>query len=338
MQSSNGVFMSTGTCHKDLPRYGVAGLFFALVFLMAGCSSIQPSVAPASQSLRLQVPFVEQEVAYCGPAALSSALQFYGRDASLESLVKQVYLPGREGSLTLEMTAASRRNALLPYPVGASLDSLLQELDAGHPVLVLQNLGFNWWPQWHYALLVGYEQDGEKLLLHSGEIAYYEISAGTFMRTWARSEHWGLVLTPADQIPATAEAVKYLKTLEQMRETRSLAPPQLLSALTQAAAHWPRSSSAQLALANHLLATGQHAAASNHFLKGIELRPDNALAWNNLAYSLKAQGCEATARVAIDEAVKLAPNDARIKASAEDIGDASRNRSADCPALPYAGL
>ena len=322
---------------KDLLRIRAAGLFFLLA-LLGGCSSLRPTVATANQSLRLDVPFVAQELAYCGPAALSSALQYYGRPASLDALVKQVYIPGRQGSLTLEMTAASRRNALLPYPVSASLDSLLKELDAGHPVLVLQNLGFNWWPQWHYALLVGYEQGGEKLLLHSGEIPYYNISAATFMRTWARSGHWGLVLTPVDQIPATASALTYLQTLEQMRETRALSMPQLLSALTQAASFWPRSSSAQLALANHLLASGQHDKASEYFLNGIGLRPDNALAWNNLAYSLKAQGCEASARLAIDEALKLAPADARIKASAEDIGEAGSNRNADCPRLPYAGL
>lgn len=331
------MFATIGIKRKNLLRTRAAGFFIVLALLVSGCSSIQPSVAPAGKSLRLKAPFVEQEAAYCGPAALSSALLFYGRDASLESLVKQVYIPGREGSLTLEMTVASRRHGLLPYPAKASLDSLLAELDAGHPVLVLQNLGFSWWPQWHYALLVGYEQNGEKLLLHSGEIPYYEISAGTFMRTWARSQHWGLVLVPADQIPASADAITYLKTLEQMRETRSLNADKLLSALTQAAAYWPESSAAHFAMANHLQAAGRHSEASNYFLNGIRLRPDSALAWNNLAYSLKAQGCGASARIAIDEAVKLAPKDARISASVEDIGDGD-NDSADCPALPYAGL
>lgn len=304
---------------------------------VSGCSSLRSNVAPAGESLRLDIPFVAQDAAYCGPAALSSALQYYGDEASLEALVKQVYVPGRQGSLTLEMTAASRRHRLLPYPVQASLDSVLTELDAGHPVLVLQNLAFNWWPQWHYALLVGYEQGGKKLLLHSGAIPYYEISAATFMRTWARSGHWGLVLTPADQIPASAEAITYLTTLEHMRETRSVAGDKLLSALTQAAAHWPASSATQFALANHLQAEGRHRQASDYFLKGIGLRSDNALAWNNLAYSLKAQGCDATAKAAIDQAAKLAPADARVRASVHEIGDGD-DQHPDCPALPLGHL
>ncbi len=322
---------------KDLLRHGAAGLFFVLLFFLAGCSAMQPKFAPASQSLRLDVPFVEQELAYCGPAALSSVLQFYGREASLDSLVSRVYLPGRKGSLALEMTAASRRYELLPYPVDASLGSLLAELDAGHPVLVLQNLGFNWWPQWHYALLVGYERGGEKLLLHSGTNPYYEISAGTFMRTWARSDYWGLILTPPDQIPAGAEAVTYLKTLEQMRETRSLTDDKMLTALTQAATRWAESSAAQFALANHLLGAGRYREASEYFLRGIGIRPDSALAWNNLAYSLQAQRCDASAKTAIDEALRLAPMDARIKASTKDFA-AADNESPDCPALPRAGL
>ncbi|MFT5032361.1 MAG: hypothetical protein ACI89D_000802 [Bermanella sp.] len=332
------VVLNSSRQSKDLLRQGLAGLFLGLCILLSACSSMQPKLAPASESLRLAVPFVEQEVAHCGPAALSSALQFYGRKASLETLVSEVYIPRRKGSLTLEMTAASRRHNLLPYPVAASLDSLLVELDAGHPVLVLQNLGFNFWPQWHYALLVGYEQAGNTLLLHSGDMPYYELEAGTFMRTWARSEYWGLVLTLPDQIPAGAEAVTYLKILEQMRETRSLAADALLSALTQAAEHWPQSSATQFALANQLLASALYAQASDYFLRGIVLRPGSALAWNNLAYALKAQGCGATAKAAIDEALKQSPADERITASVDDIGDAGSNSIVDCPALPYVGL
>jgi hypothetical protein len=32
----------------------------------------------------------------------------------------------------------------------------VDQLEAGRPVLVLQNLALKLWPQWHYAVVVGY--------------------------------------------------------------------------------------------------------------------------------------------------------------------------------------
>ncbi|WVM93376.1 hypothetical protein ULG90_05290 [Halopseudomonas pachastrellae] len=47
------------------------------------------------------------------------------------------------------------------------LDAILRELDDGNAVLVMQNLAFDWYPQWHYAA-VGYDLNTRELILHSG--------------------------------------------------------------------------------------------------------------------------------------------------------------------------
>lgn len=298
-------------------------VFFVLLFFMGGCASVRPTLPPKAESLRLEVPFVSQATAYCGPAALSSALRYYAKPATLEELVGQVFVPGREGSLTLEMTAATRRHGLLPYPIAPSLDAILRELDAGHPVLVLQNLAFNWWPQWHYALAVGYADAGETLLLHSGEEPYYAIPAGTFMRTWARADHWGLVLTPPDQIPETAAALPYLNSLDKMRQTKTVNPDQLHAGLSQAALHWPHSASAQFVYANWLLEQGEASRAIEYYRRGLVLQGDNAMALNNYAFALLTSGCKALAEEAIARAIALKPEDTRFRESADEIAASS---------------
>lgn len=294
-------------------------VFFGLLFCLGGCAGVSPTLPPKAESLRIDVPFVSQAAAYCGPAALSSALQYYAKPVSLDELVNQVFVPGRQGSLTLEMTAASRRHGLLPYPIAPDLDAILRELDAGHPVLVLQNLAFNWWPQWHYALAVGYTDAGKTLLLHSGEEPYYAVPAGTFMRTWARADHWGLVLTPPDQIPETAAALPYLNSIDKMRQTKTIKPEQLQAGLSQAALHWPRSASAQFVYANWLLENGEVDRAVEYYQRGLALQGDNAMALNNYAFALLASGCKALAEQAIARAMALKPDDARFRESAEEI-------------------
>ncbi len=80
----------------------------------------------------------------------------------------EVFIPGREGSLQLEMVAAARRHGMLVYPLQGGLESVLEEVAAGNPVLVLQNQAFSWWPRWHFAVVVGFDRERRELVLRSG--------------------------------------------------------------------------------------------------------------------------------------------------------------------------
>nr|WP_281388643.1 PA2778 family cysteine peptidase [Litorivivens lipolytica] len=288
--------------------------------MVSACASVTPTTPPAQASHKLDVPFVEQDLAYCGPAALSSAMKFHGQSVDMDELIRQVYVPGREGSLTLEMTAAVRRQGMMPYPASPTLDALVKELDAGNPVLVLQNLSFNWWPQWHYALVVGYEDNGAKLLLHSGDQAYYSVPSRTFMKTWHRSDYWGLVPLPLGRIPETVSVLLYLSELEKMRETATISDSDYEAVLERSVERWPRSATAQFLMAN-LLQEQKRDGALAYFQRGLQLQPDNALAWNNFAFALDAEGCPLTARKAITHARTLKPFDQRLARSERELSE-----------------
>lgn len=50
---------------------------------------------------------------------------------------------------TIVTPAAARRHGAVAYVLPDRLDALLEEITAGHPVVVLQNLGLQWIPSWH---------------------------------------------------------------------------------------------------------------------------------------------------------------------------------------------
>ena len=141
-----------------------------------------------------QVPFFPQEDFQCGPAALATVLQASKVDILPDALVSQVYVPSRQGSLQVEMLAAARRYGRISQILAPDLKGLLEQVQAGKPVLVMQNLGLSWYPQWHYAVVVGFDLPRGEIVLRSGLVKDYRISLTLFERTWQRAEHWAVVL------------------------------------------------------------------------------------------------------------------------------------------------
>ena len=111
----------TGRTHAGSPW---GRLLPALLLFLSGCAAIPDHVRelPADVSLDLDgTPFFPQERFQCGPAALTTVLVASGADISLDTIVDQVYLPGREGSLQIELSAAVRTHGRIPYTLDGTL-------------------------------------------------------------------------------------------------------------------------------------------------------------------------------------------------------------------------
>ncbi|HEY3488108.1 MAG TPA: PA2778 family cysteine peptidase, partial [Gammaproteobacteria bacterium] len=126
--------------------------------------------------------FYPQQIHHCGPAALATVLAAAGVSTTPEELSQLVYLPQREGSLSIELTAAVRHFGYLSYELQPRLQDLLTEIASGHPVLVLQNLGLSWLPRWHYAVAIGYNLQEETIILRSGAHRRVLTDIATFER------------------------------------------------------------------------------------------------------------------------------------------------------------
>jgi hypothetical protein len=78
-------------------------------------------------------------------------------------------------------------------------------------VLVLQNLGLDRVPVWHYAVVVGL--DGDELTLRSGTEERRIERSRRFLRSWERGSNWAFVALQPGDLPATATAGTYIRAL-----------------------------------------------------------------------------------------------------------------------------
>lgn len=284
-------------------------IWVATVLMLSGCATPQVSALvkqwPQDLATRVElsdVPFFAQDDYECGPAALAMVAGAAGVHLLPQTLVEQVYLPGRQGSLQVEMLAAGRRHGLVPYALKPDLEVLLREVAAGHPVLVFQNLAFAVSPVWHYAVVIGFDRKRNLLLLHSGRTQRMEMSLFTFERTWARAQNWAMVALPPTKLPATGEAPAYAQAVAALERVD---PGSAQRAYATALKSWPDDLALLLGAGNAAYALGQREQAITAYRSALQRHADFADAWNNLAQALLDGGQLREAAQAAEQAVAL---------------------------------
>jgi len=295
--------------HRDRSRWCLSGVVLLFILLVSGCATqtrslLQDSASTLPRQVELSaVPFHPQERFQCGPATLAMSLNAFGIAANPNTLVTQVYVPQREGSLQPEMLAAARRNGAIGMTIAPALNGLLMELAAGNPVIVLQNLSLPWFPLWHYALAIGYDLDHAELILRSGTTERLVLPLSTFEHTWARSGYWGMVTLPPGRLPASADEAMMVQSLVAFEKAAD--PTKARKAYEAALRRWPRNATLQLGFGNTAYAAGDRIAAANAFRNAVHAHPDNAAAYNNLATVLAELGEYDQASRAAEKAIAL---------------------------------
>lgn len=296
-------------------RPGIFSLLL-LAALLTGCATPQTrqlleSTTPLPRSTELTtVPFFPQEQYQCGPAALATVLNNAGVSITPDELAPQVYLPKRQGSLQLELLAATRRHGRVPYVLKPQLETVMTEVAAGNPVLVLQNLGLDLIPFWHYAVVVGFDLEQANVVLRSGVMERHITPLQTFEHTWRRGDYWAVVVTPPDKLPQTAEELPYLNavlTLEKLQQWQEAA-----TAYTAALTRWPQSLGAQMGLGNSRYALNDLHSAEEAFRNATQRHPEAAVAFNNLAQVLSEQQRWDEAEEAAQQAVAIGGDNAAL--------------------------
>ncbi|MFU8765010.1 MAG: PA2778 family cysteine peptidase [Haliea sp.] len=311
----------------------------ALVALVSACASTAPPSPDQAPRELVAVPFFPQTEYQCGPAALATVLVHSGVATSPDALAPQVYLPGRQGSLQLELLAAARRAGRIPFTLEATPQALLAELEAGNPVLVLQNLGLRSLPRWHYAVVVGYEPTRERVILRSGSERRRQESWTHFIASWARADFWGLVVPRLGEIPASARGDSIGSDLA--RQEGLLQPGVTLAAWESALARWPQEPDILFATANARRTAADQEAAAALYRRLLLLAPEHMAGRNNFADLLLQAGCPAAAAGIVAPAQAAAPGLAAlvqdaVSRTAEAIASALSNHPTDpddCRAL-----
>lgn len=300
-------------------RYTIrACLGLVALLVLGGCAATPmttqltaspPPGLPASAELA-DVPFFAQTEFYCGPAALATVLNTTGLATEPEGLAGSIYTPGREGTLQSEMITGSRRQGRLALPIH-SLSDAFTNISQGRPVLILQNLSLEIAPQWHYAVIVGYDLNAESVFLRSGTIFREEMPMKTFEHTWRRSEYWGIVVVAPDgPVPDNTSLAEWLQEANGIERAGRQA--NALTAFAIAARHWPDASAPLVSAANILIKTNQLEDAKTLLLAARQREPENPMVLNNLADVLMQLG-------ALDEAEKIALQAVAAGGDTQDI-------------------
>ncbi|SDN88073.1 PA2778 family cysteine peptidase [Vreelandella arcis] len=279
-----------------------------LLCLLSACAST-PSLRDTTeqqlprQSELADVPFYAQTEYQCGPAALAMVLTHQGVDTDVETLIPQVFIPGREGSVQPEMLATVRRHERLALPIRGTFDDLLKHLAAGDPVVVMQNLSLPAFPMWHYAVAIGYNLDDDSITLRSGEIERHTIAFSRFDATWARTDRWGFVVAKPGTLPEGITAHNALTGISAYEELHG--PKATLSSWQAMVERYPGHALAQFALGNAYYADEQPDKALSAFQSATRNDPEMGAAWLNIGLLQLQQNQPDAARQALTQAASI---------------------------------
>jgi len=282
-------------------------LALATLLMMSGCASKEPLISTELyNSSSIKVPFVAPRSDLCGATSIEMVSSYwqsittYTPRLSKEELDARTLIPAKSGTLQVELMATARANGLLAYTLAPTLDALLHELEQQHPVIVLVNRSYSWYPLWHYAPVTGYNKKDQTILMHFSNRPNEAINIATFKRLWERSGNWGVVLLPPEHLPASASSEAFLRFAYNLEKTGMR--EQAIIAYKSALQRWPKDIDILFALANAYYSSNKLTAAEQYYRKLLSIEPLHPLALNNLSDLLCHTGRQNEAMATIKKA------------------------------------
>lgn len=285
-------------------KHSLSFLFATAVLLItSGCAPKIPlPIKNSYSSYKIDVPFVAPRSELCGSTSIQMLSSYWQSTSSylprlsVSELDKRTLIPAKGGTLQIELIAAARADGLLAYPLEPTFEALFTELEADHPVIVLVNRAYSWYPLWHYAPVTGYNIETKTVLMHFADRANEAVPIGTFAAIWERSANWGVVLLPPTEIPASATPKKFLQSAYDLEQTGML--DEAITAYTSALLRWPEDTAILFALGNAHYRLSHISKAEQTYRKLLLIDTTHPFALNNLADLLCRTGRS-------DEALKL---------------------------------
>jgi ABC-type bacteriocin/lantibiotic exporter with double-glycine peptidase domain len=165
--------------------------FIVFFFL---CIAFAHADSNDSRRMLEEVPFYEQEDNQCGPASLAGVMNFYGIKVTPQDIARQIFSPSARGTLDIDMVLYAEKNGLQASQYKGSLVDLKDNIDSGHPPIILVDYGFFVYQRNHYMVVVGYSDEG--IVVHSGKEKGKFISYKELEGPWKRAGFWTLMVAP----------------------------------------------------------------------------------------------------------------------------------------------
>lgn len=255
------------------------GSMLCVGLLLAGCAQApQSELTQRDVSRVTDIPFYPQQGFRCGPEPLAAMLGWTGMAITPAALEPAFAARGADPRIT--MTETARRYGRLAYPI-TGFAALTAELDTGHPVLVVENLGVAGKPLWNCVVAVGYDEAAQQVVLNSDVEGGKRIGLRLFERLWSDSDQWGLVVLNPGDLPAAALQPNYLAAAKGL-EKAGRAWEAVLT-YDAALAKWPNDGDVMMGLASSLQSLGDAKGAAEAYRAAATLLRDPRPALDALA-------------------------------------------------------
>lgn len=145
------------------------------------------------------VPYVHQIRNYCGPAALTSVLNFWGFATDQKAVGKAVFDNALQATNGADMMLYARQKGFSAYSWNSDLDDLKEKLALGVPVIILQDSSTSD-RSGHYRVATGYDDSAHAIYVDDPyEPESKSMPYDKFAALWDRHGNWALLICPTDR-------------------------------------------------------------------------------------------------------------------------------------------
>jgi len=256
------------------------------------------------------VPFIRQQRFFCGPAAIAVVEQFNGREVSQSEIAEQVFAKSIKATLTLDVHLYAKDQNLWSQQV-ATPDGIKTWIRKGVPVLALMQVGPPIARQYHFIVLIGFDDSKRHFITHDAYLANRIISYRKFTKHWLRARRWALVMAPPERVIWPLDAAGYndlgvrFEAANQNKQALTAYEKAIKAEPAKAVYHFNRANVLFKIVAATGLAKDSLAPIVASYRKALSLDPGFAHARNNLAYVLMLAG---ELDAALEEALAVAGN------------------------------
>ncbi len=150
-------------------------------------------------SLLLQVPFVEQKGNFCGPAAVTMVLSFYGVPVSQQEVAEKTFTPSLNASLLPDLeNYVNELPGFAALSASLSLEELEKKIQKGYPTIVLVDEGIGPYQVLHYMVVVGIDRSQDTIVCHTRKDINKVFRTGCFLKKWQKMNNLALTISPEE--------------------------------------------------------------------------------------------------------------------------------------------
>lgn len=249
------------------------------------------------------VPFFKQNAYQCGPSALASALNFYGKKLSPQEITDTIKKEEIKGTLNLELLIFPRRYGLITEMLLNDIEKLREYIKNKVPVLLLVDNGFSIYRIPHYILIIGFDENNDVFVAHWGNEGNKIVSSKELKKRWLRMGGWGFAIFSLSEEEMSSEQLNDTGVAMEFAEDLPSAERYYNKALEKN----PKFCEPLFNLGNIYFKQGNFTKSEEFFLKSLDVCEKKADIYNNLAYVLHKIGRKREAVEYIEKALMLEP-------------------------------